>query len=60
MTCRRCKVRPKEGAIFDLCESCFDPFEAHIDAHAGPDGRYQLSDVELEFLPDGLVDRSRN
>jgi hypothetical protein len=60
--CRRCRERPSTGALVELCDPCFDAWEAevHAAAAASPDGRYALPDAEVEYLSDRAADRRRN
>jgi hypothetical protein len=61
--CRKCRVRESTGILIELCDPCFDAWEAEHKAKiaASPTGRRELSDEEFEYLADRPgVDRSKN
>lgn len=58
--CMKCRVKPSEGKIFQLCWDCFLEFEAHINANQDEDGRYELSDKEFEYVNEPWAVRKQN
>lgn len=60
MNCRSCKNKPATGTIFDLCDECFNKFEAKIYANSTPDTKYNLSDGEADFINNNFIDRSKS
>lgn len=60
--CRKCGERVSTGVLIELCDPCFDEFEAKINSESerSASGRYVPSDRELEYLHDSQVDRSKS
>lgn len=58
--CRKCRLRAATGYIFDLCDPCFDEFEAQIarGANESESGKYTPTDAEVEYVNEPFIDRS--
>ena len=58
--CRKCHARPSTGVVFDLCDPCFDEFEAVIaqGSAASENRKYTPTDAELEYVNEPFIDRS--
>lgn len=54
MNCRKCRSRPSTGVLIDLCDPCFDAWEADIRARAAasPDEKVDATDLDVEFMSD--------
>jgi hypothetical protein len=56
--CVSCRERPATGVIFQLCDACFDAFEARVEAHVAATGQpYPLSDREFEAVNEPIARR---
>lgn len=58
--CPKCRERPVECIIFEMCWPCFEDFEKKISAHNEATGeKYSLSDKEFELVNEPFADRSK-
>ncbi len=50
MMCKICKLRPSTGVIIQMCDPCFDDFEARSLAATIQGGSYEPSDAEVDSI----------
>ena len=55
--CRKCHLRPATGVVFDLCDSCFDEFEAKLQREANAEGYYTPTEAEIVYVNEPFVRR---
>lgn len=60
MICQSCKKKPSTGILFDLCDECWEVFDAKVQAAKDKGQMYDVPDAEIAFLCDELVDRKKN